>query len=334
MGDYAKALGSKLRAIRQQQGLSLHGVEQKSGGRWKAVVVGSYERGDRAVTVQKLAELADFYGVPVAELLPEGRIPSGSEPATKIVINLERLQQLPADKVGPLARYAAAIQSQRGDYNGKVLSIRAEDLRSLAIIYDKTPGELTDQLIDWGVLPPEARPIGYAVSAHGDRGRASRAAVAPAGGDGLRRRRSRRSRSSPRHQGDRHADRRQHRPDRGWCGVAQPGGQHEPAQGRAQRVRDVEARLHRGRRQRRGLPGGVEHHRLHHRHQREAQCADRERGHRRAAPRECTAATAAEEHRPTARRARRRPPAGCPCGRRAGRPGTSRRSCRDPAGPA
>ena len=156
MGDYAKALGGKLRAIRQQQGLSLHGVEQKSGGRWKAVVVGSYERGDRAVTVQKLAELADFYGVPVAELLPEGRVPSGSEPATKIVINLERLQQLPADKVGPLARYAAAIQSQRGDYNGKVLSIRSEDLRSLSIIYDKTPGELTDQLIEWGVLPPEA----------------------------------------------------------------------------------------------------------------------------------------------------------------------------------
>src|SRR4029453_4955767 len=169
MGDYAKALGSKLRAIRQQQGLSLHGVEQKSGGRWKAVVVGSYERGDRAVTVQKLAELADFYGVPVAELLPEGRIPSGSEPATKIVINLERLQQLPADKVGPLARYAAAIQSQRGDYNGKVLSIRAEDLRSLAIIYDKTPGELTDQLIDWGVLPPEARPVGWRSGESGGR---------------------------------------------------------------------------------------------------------------------------------------------------------------------
>jgi hypothetical protein len=39
-----------------------------------------------------------------------------------------------------------------------VLSIRAEDLRSLSIIYDMTPGELTDQLIEWGVLPPEARP--------------------------------------------------------------------------------------------------------------------------------------------------------------------------------
>lgn len=158
MSDYAKALGAKLRGIRQQQGLSLHGVEQKSAGRWKAVVVGSYERGDRAVTVQKLAELADFYGIPVNELLPEGRVSSGAEAATKIVINLERLQELPADQVGPLARYAATIQTQRGDYNGKVLSIRAEDLRSLAIIYDLTPGELTDRLIGWGVLPPEAGP--------------------------------------------------------------------------------------------------------------------------------------------------------------------------------
>ena len=65
MSDYARALGARLRAIRQQQGLSLQGVEKKSSGRWKAVVVGSYERGDRAVTVARLAELADFYGVPV-----------------------------------------------------------------------------------------------------------------------------------------------------------------------------------------------------------------------------------------------------------------------------
>ena len=70
--DYARALGARLRAIRTQQGLSLHGVEKKSKGRWKAVVVGSYERGDRAVTVQKLAELADFYGVPVERAAARG----------------------------------------------------------------------------------------------------------------------------------------------------------------------------------------------------------------------------------------------------------------------
>ncbi|GAA3975500.1 transcriptional regulator [Thermobifida alba] len=155
--EYAKALGARLRAIRTQQGLSLHGVEEKSHGRWKAVVVGSYERGDRAVTVQKLADLADFYGVPMSELLPGGAAPAPLGPTPKLVIDLERMQQLPQDKAGPLARYVATIQSQRGDYNGRVLSIRQEDLRSLAVIYDRSPADLTEELINWGVLDPEAR---------------------------------------------------------------------------------------------------------------------------------------------------------------------------------
>ena len=107
----------------------------------------------------KLAELADFYGVPMSELLPGGAAPTPLGPTPKLVIDLERMQQLPQEKAGPLARYAAAIQSQRGDYNGKVLSIRNEDLRSLAIIYDMTPGDLSDQLVEWGVLPPESRVV-------------------------------------------------------------------------------------------------------------------------------------------------------------------------------
>lgn len=155
--DYARALGTRLRAIRTQQGLSLHGVEEKSQGRWKAVVVGSYERGDRAVTVQKLAELADFYGVPVAELLPGGLSTGASEPAPRLVLDLERLAQIPAEKAGPLARYVSTIQSQRGDYNGRVLSVRQEDLRTLAVIYDASPAVIVDQFIAWGVLNPEAR---------------------------------------------------------------------------------------------------------------------------------------------------------------------------------
>ncbi|MFF7814718.1 transcriptional regulator BldD [Streptomyces sp. NPDC007945] len=161
--EYAKQLGAKLRAIRTQQGLSLHGVEEKSQGRWKAVVVGSYERGDRAVTVQRLAELADFYGVPVQELLP-GTTPGGAaEPPPKLVLDLERLAHVPQEKAGPLQRYAATIQSQRGDYNGKVLSIRQDDLRTLAVIYDQSPSVLTEQLISWGVLDADAR---RAVAAH------------------------------------------------------------------------------------------------------------------------------------------------------------------------
>jgi transcriptional regulator with XRE-family HTH domain len=82
MSDYSKALGRRLRAAREQRQLSLRGVEAESGGRWKAVVVGSYERGDRAVTVERLAGLARFYGVPVVSLLPAGA-PSNSSTETE-----------------------------------------------------------------------------------------------------------------------------------------------------------------------------------------------------------------------------------------------------------
>ena len=155
--DYSRALGTRLRSIRQQQGLSLHGVEEKSRGRRKAVVVGSYERGDRAVTVQRLAELADFYSVPVSELLPDGAPAATVEAPPRLVLDLERLGLVPAEKAGPLARYAAAIQAQRGDYNGRILSIRQDDLRTLGVIYDEPPSQLAEQLIAWGVLNPEAR---------------------------------------------------------------------------------------------------------------------------------------------------------------------------------
>lgn len=150
---YAKALGMRLRAIRQQQGLSLQGVEEKSEGQWKAVVVGSYERGDRAVTVAKLSELAAFYGVPMSELIPgAGQAAAAREQTPKLVLDLERLHDLELDDATPLARFIGTIQAQRGDYNGKVLSMRQDDLRTLAVIYGEPPSQVTERLLAWGVL--------------------------------------------------------------------------------------------------------------------------------------------------------------------------------------
>jgi transcriptional regulator with XRE-family HTH domain len=154
--EYARALGSRLRAVRSQQRLSLHGVERKSGGKWKAVVVGSYERGDRAVSVARLAELAEFYGVPISELLPteDGVATSRAEASGKIVLDLQRMQGVPAEDAAPLIRYAQSIQRQRGDYGNKVLSIRGEDLRALALMFDTSLEQLTEKLVNWGVLAP------------------------------------------------------------------------------------------------------------------------------------------------------------------------------------
>ncbi len=157
MSEYARALGARLRAIRVQQGLSLHGVEEKSQGRWKAVVVGSYERGDRAVTALRLSELAAFYRVPVSELLPASAAPvSATSPSARVVLALDRLQEATSERSVLLARYAAAIQTQRGDYNGRVLSLRDADLQTLSTIYGASAAEVTEQLLECGVLSQQA----------------------------------------------------------------------------------------------------------------------------------------------------------------------------------
>ena len=56
-----------LRVIRKSKGLTLHKVELLSNGMHKAVVVGSYERGSRSISVDRLISLAIFYDVPVSD---------------------------------------------------------------------------------------------------------------------------------------------------------------------------------------------------------------------------------------------------------------------------
>ena len=156
MGDeYSKALGESLRKIRVQKGMSLQDVQQASKDKWKAAVVGAYERGDRNVTVARLSELAGFYGVPVSEILPGDDNPvTPGEPAgrRRVVLDLEGLDRVPESDRDPLSRFTHAIQIQRGDYNGRVLTIREDDLMALALLYQTTADELSKRLAEWGLL--------------------------------------------------------------------------------------------------------------------------------------------------------------------------------------
>ena len=158
-GEYGKALGERLRKIRIQKGLSLQEVQQSSEGKWKAAVVGAYERGDRNVTVTKLSELAEFYDVPVAEILPdEGGPQAPGNGRRKVVLDLEGLDKVPESDRDPLARFTHAIQIQRGDYNGRVLTIREDDLMALALLYQTSATELSKRLAEWGLLASNGSP--------------------------------------------------------------------------------------------------------------------------------------------------------------------------------
>jgi transcriptional regulator with XRE-family HTH domain len=149
--SYTEEVGERLRRIRVERGWSLQDVERRSDGRWKAAVVGSYERGDRNISATRLLELAGFYGVPPAELLPGEDGARSVESRGAVVLDLEALLRA-GDRFDRLRRYVEAIQLQRGDYNRRVLSVRAEDLRALAVLHEAPPGALLDELREAGVL--------------------------------------------------------------------------------------------------------------------------------------------------------------------------------------
>ncbi len=98
---YSRAVGARLRAVRHQQGQSLEDVARKSGGRWTAAAVGSYERGDRGISAQGLAELAAFYGVPTSVLLP-GPATRAWAPTGPVVLDLDVLAGQSLNPSAPL----------------------------------------------------------------------------------------------------------------------------------------------------------------------------------------------------------------------------------------
>ncbi|WP_169786811.1 transcriptional regulator [Nitriliruptor alkaliphilus] len=148
--SYTTEVGERLRRVRVEQGLSLQDVERRSDGQWKAAVVGSYERGDRNISATRLLELAAFYGVSAGDVLP-GDAPPAARAGGGLVLDLVRLGAL-GDAWSGLRRYCETIQQQRGDYNRRVLSLRGEDLRAIAVIQEATVDELVAQLRAVGAL--------------------------------------------------------------------------------------------------------------------------------------------------------------------------------------
>jgi transcriptional regulator with XRE-family HTH domain len=151
-------IGERLRAIRRQQGLSLHDVEARSGKEFKASVLGAYERGERALSVGRLLRLAELFDVPADQLLPREEevdidltTRRDTDSMAGYTIDLVRLSQLEDGDAQVLSRYAATIQLQRQDFNGRMLTIRSDDVRVLAAVLGRRPEDLATRLDELGL---------------------------------------------------------------------------------------------------------------------------------------------------------------------------------------
>ena len=162
--QYSRELGTRLRAIREQRGWSLHDVQEASNGRFSGSAVGTYERGERSISVRRLSELAALYGVPVDQLLPDddeprhrGRASGGRGGGQdKVVIDLVALGERGSGaELDPIRHYLNAIRLQRGDYNGRVLTIRATDVWAMAAMCTTDSNALVESLGEMEVLRPQ-----------------------------------------------------------------------------------------------------------------------------------------------------------------------------------
>ena len=104
-----------------------------------------------ALSVPRLARLAQFYSVPIEQLLP--REVTGAEAAAidspinkNLAIDVSKLVQLSGSPFEMLSRYLRLIQVQRQDFNGRVITVRGDDTRAIAAMLDVPVDQVAGRL--------------------------------------------------------------------------------------------------------------------------------------------------------------------------------------------
>lgn len=131
---FSVSLGQRLRAARRQRGWSLGEVENQTDGEFKASVVGAYERGERAISVQRFARLSEVYGIPPNELLP-------AEQGESVVVDLDAIES--SDGGDLVERYLAVIQLLRKDPSSR--EVRQSDRAIIASLLQVAEHRPTDE---------------------------------------------------------------------------------------------------------------------------------------------------------------------------------------------
>lgn len=157
---YAAQVGERLRAVRRQQRLSLQAVEARTAREFRASALGAYERGERVISVPRLQRLAAFYRVPVDQLLPPApgspapRLPEDADGLSrpgKVRIDLVALEGIQGPERALVGRFVELIQLQRQDFNGRLITVRDDDLRALACLLDTAPEHTRTRLEELGL---------------------------------------------------------------------------------------------------------------------------------------------------------------------------------------
>src|SRR5262245_7564903 len=128
--DIVHETGRALRRARQARGLTLREVGLRSDAAFKPTAVAAYERGERAISLERFCALAQLYGMAPDRLLAQvmWRIERRPEPT----IDRRRLSEVPADDAGTIGDFIDEVRRLRGNANSDVIALRIQDLEVLA----------------------------------------------------------------------------------------------------------------------------------------------------------------------------------------------------------
>jgi len=125
-----ETLHTRMRLIREARHLTLKQSAKLSKGEISAIALGSYERGDRSVSAHKLITIANLYEVPISELFED---PRSFLPEERISIDLRKILLTSNPVAQKLTEVLRNIARMRGEWNGEVISLRAQDIRSFEV---------------------------------------------------------------------------------------------------------------------------------------------------------------------------------------------------------
>lgn len=146
MNRVSVAVGQVLRSARLRAGLTLGDVLARSRGKFKPSSVGGYERGERSITVERLAGLAALYGIPPDQLLTQAMQQASPETRRELSVRVSRLPLVSDDIGRRVAELVHHIKAQRGDFMTDVITLRSGDLEALAHASETPPGAILTSL--------------------------------------------------------------------------------------------------------------------------------------------------------------------------------------------
>ena len=130
-------LGRNLRSIRVKRKWSLKQFEIACNGKIKDVVLGSYERGSRSISVSNLEIISNTYQVPISALMGESEVRSTKDQG-RVIIDLRKIREslvtTNSETLFLLNQFTKTIVSMRNDWNGEILSLRSSDRVFLSMI--------------------------------------------------------------------------------------------------------------------------------------------------------------------------------------------------------